>query len=58
MGDVTYDVFKKEQASTQYTGGSNKLTKLVFQQVIFFIGAFYVTWVPYLTLQVSFNLLP
>mmetsp|Transcript_148 Transcript_148/g.181 ORF Transcript_148/g.181 Transcript_148/m.181 type:complete len:948 (-) Transcript_148:263-3106(-) len=56
MGDVTYDVFRKEHASSQYSGGSNKLTKMVFQQVIFFLGAFYVTWVPYLTLQTLVSL--
>lgn len=51
MGDVTYSVYKKERASSRYTGGSNKLSKMVFQQALLFVGAFYITWVPYLTLQ-------
>ena len=52
MGDVTYSVYKKERASSRYTGGSNKLSKMVFKQAMFFVGAFYITWVPYLALQV------
>lgn len=51
MGDVTYSVYKKESASSRYSGGGNKLSKMVFKQAVFFVGAFYFTWVPYLTLQ-------
>jgi hypothetical protein len=51
MGDVTYSVYKKESASSRYSGGGNKLSKMVFKQAVLFVGAFYFTWVPYLTLQ-------
>jgi formate hydrogenlyase subunit 3/multisubunit Na+/H+ antiporter MnhD subunit len=53
MGDVCLSVYKKEKASSRYTGGKTKLSKMVFKQALFFVGAFYITWVPYLTLQVS-----
>jgi hypothetical protein len=52
MGDVVYYVHQKEKASSQYTGGSNKLSKMVSGQAMWFVGAFYVTWIPYLVLQV------
>jgi hypothetical protein len=52
MGNVTYSVYKKESASSKYTGGDVRLTKMVFRQALWFVGAFYVTWVPYLVLQV------
>jgi hypothetical protein len=54
MVDILLDVYKKENASSRYTGGSNKLSKMVFKQALWFVGAFYVTWVPYLALQVRF----
>ena len=52
MGDLVYSVHQKEKASSQYTGGSKKLSKMVSEQAMWFVGAFYVTWVPYLVLQV------
>jgi hypothetical protein len=52
MGDVVHYVHQQEKASSQYTGGSNKLSKMVSGQALWFVGAFYVTWVPYLVLQV------
>lgn len=36
--------FFLERASSRYTGGSNKYSKMVFKQAIFFVGAFYITW--------------
>ena len=44
MSDVTYSVYKKEKASSRYTGGSNKLSKMVFKQAMYFVGAYYITW--------------
>ena len=52
MGDVVHSVRKQERASSRYTGGSNKLSKMVFIQGLCFVGAFYITWIPYLVLQV------
>lgn len=52
MVDVSLNVYKKEKASSRYTGGSNKLSKMVFKQALWFVGAFYITWGPYLALQV------
>jgi hypothetical protein len=51
MVDVSLNVYKKEKASSRYTGGSNKLSKMVFKQALWFVGAFYITWGPYLALQ-------
>jgi hypothetical protein len=51
MGDIVLTVHKKEKASHRYTGGSNKLSNMVFKQAMYFVGAFYLTWVPYLVLQ-------
>ena len=55
MGGVLYHVYKQEKSSSRYTGGSNKLFKQVFKQACLFVGAFYITWMPYLVLQVSFG---
>jgi hypothetical protein len=52
MGDAVYNVYKKEKASSRYSGGSNKISKMVSEQAAWFIGAFYITWIPYLVLQV------
>jgi hypothetical protein len=52
MGDLVYYVHQMKKASSRYTGGSNKLSKMVSEQAMWFIGAFYITWVPYLVLQV------
>lgn len=46
-------VYKQEKLSSRYTGGGNKLFKMVFKQAILFLGAFYITWTPYLILAVS-----
>jgi hypothetical protein len=57
MGIVCQDVYKKEKASSRYAtaGHDMNLTKMVFNQSLWFVGAFYITWVPYLALQVSFK---
>lgn len=52
MGAVCIDVRKKEKASSQYSGGDNKITKMVFKQSVYFVGGFYLSWAPYLILQV------
>jgi hypothetical protein len=52
MVDVIYSVHRQERASSRYTGGSRRLTKMVLHQGMFFLGAFYITWIPYLVLQV------
>ncbi|KAL7488284.1 hypothetical protein ACHAW6_013868 [Cyclotella cf. meneghiniana] len=51
MGDTVSSVYKKESASSRYSGGGNKLSKMVFKQAMWFVAAFYITWVPYLVLQ-------
>jgi hypothetical protein len=55
MGIVCHDVYKKEKASSRYSAAGNdmNLTKMVFNQSLWFVGAFYITWVPYLAFQVS-----
>lgn len=53
MGDVLFHVYKQEKSTSRYTGGQSKLFKLVFKQAFLFVGAFYITWTPYLILQVS-----
>ncbi len=53
MGDVVSCVYKKERASSRYSRGGNTLSKMVFKQAMWFVAAFYITWVPYLALQVS-----
>ena len=52
MVDVIYTVYQQEKATSRYTGGSRRMSKMVFHQAIFFVGAFYITWIPYLVLQV------
>ena len=53
MGDVLFHIYKQEKASSRYTGGSNKFFKMMLKQALLFVGAFYITWTPYLVLQVS-----
>jgi hypothetical protein len=45
MVDVIYAVRQQEN-------GSSKMSEMVVHQAALFVGAFYVTWVPYLILQV------
>jgi hypothetical protein len=56
MVDVIYAVRQQEKATSRYTGGSGKLSKMVVHQATLFVGAFYMTWVPYLILQVRYLL--
>eukprot|EP00956_Cyclotella_meneghiniana_P018264 scaffold30292_cov26-Cyclotella_meneghiniana.AAC.1 len=51
MGSLCYRFYQNERRSAQYTGGETRLSKKLFKQSCWFIFAFYITWVPYLTLQ-------
>ena len=52
MGYICYFVFQNEKQSQRHScRGDMYITKMVFKQSCLFIGAFYVTWVPYLALQ-------
>ncbi|KAL7488813.1 hypothetical protein ACHAW6_014399 [Cyclotella cf. meneghiniana] len=53
MGDVVFSVYKNERSSSRYSQRGNRLSKMVLNQSIWFVAAFYVTWIPYLALQVS-----
>ncbi|KAL7509093.1 hypothetical protein ACHAXN_007030 [Cyclotella atomus] len=37
--------------ATTLQSGSSKMSKAVVHQAFLFVGAFYITWVPYLILQ-------
>jgi hypothetical protein len=52
MVDVIYAVHQQEKATFWYTGGRGKMSKVVVHQAALFVGAFYMTWVPYLISQV------
>jgi hypothetical protein len=56
MVDVIYAVRQQEKATSRYTGGSSKMSKAGVHQATLFVGAFYMTWVPYLILQVRYLL--
>lgn len=51
MGAVCVGVFKTERASRRYSSDANTISMMVVKQSFLFIGAFYITWVPYLALQ-------
>ena len=51
VGVMTYGIYELEKKTSRYTDGRMKFTMMAFEQSCWFVGAFYVTWVPYLTLQ-------
>ena len=53
MGLLCHHVYKIETQTTQYTSIGASLSMKVFKQSCWFVIAFYITWVPYLTLQVN-----
>ena len=53
MGTLCHHVYKIETQTTQYTSIGASLSMKVFKQSCWFVIAFYITWVPYLTLQVN-----
>lgn len=52
---LCWDVYQKEKVSLKWRGGTgnaqNRLSSRVFWQSIWYLGAFYLTWPPYLALQ-------
>ncbi|KAL7487845.1 hypothetical protein ACHAW6_013455 [Cyclotella cf. meneghiniana] len=52
MGTLCHHVFKTESQTAQYTYDRSGNSMDVFKQACWFVAAFYITWVPYLTLQV------
>ena len=52
MGSLCCHVYKSEKRTSQYTNRRGRITRKVFKQSCWFVIAFYITWVPYLTLQV------
>ncbi len=55
MGFVCFDVYKTERASSQYNGRRMGISKMVFKQALCFVAAFYVTFCPYLIMQVTMS---
>jgi hypothetical protein len=56
MGAVCIGVIKTERKTRRYSTNANtnhSISTMVVKQSFLFVGAFYVTWVPYLALQVS-----
>ena len=53
MGTLSHHVYKIETQTSQYTSIGASLSLKVFKQSCWFVIAFYITWVQYLTLQVS-----
>jgi len=55
MSSVCFDVYKSEKRSNRWRQGGtaprSSLSKAVFWQSFWFTFAFYITWVPYLSLQ-------
>lgn len=59
MGAVCVGVVRTEKRSRRYSSygqahPQNSISKMVVKQSFLFVGAFYICWVPYLALQVSF----
>jgi hypothetical protein len=52
MGSLCFRFYQTERRTIQYTGGEAKLSKKTSEQACWFVVAFFITWVPYLTLQV------
>ena len=44
-------VYQQERRTARYNGGSFRLSLAVFEQASWFLAAFYLTWIPYLSLQ-------
>ncbi|KAL3776736.1 hypothetical protein HJC23_005397 [Cyclotella cryptica] len=51
MGTLCYHVYNNEKRTSRYTNSGSRLSIMVFKQSCWFVIAFYITWVPYLTLQ-------
>mmetsp|Transcript_9023 Transcript_9023/g.16415 ORF Transcript_9023/g.16415 Transcript_9023/m.16415 type:complete len:151 (+) Transcript_9023:224-676(+) len=53
MCTIAIDVRKKSHTSARHSlrRKSMALSRMVFKQALWFTGAFYVTWVPYLAMQ-------
>ena len=52
MGALCYYVYKIEHQTTQFTNNGPRHLMVLFKQSCWFVFAFYVTWIPYLALQV------
>ncbi|KAL7477448.1 hypothetical protein ACHAW6_003255 [Cyclotella cf. meneghiniana] len=52
MGNLSYHVYRNEKRTARYTNSRARLSIMVFKQSCWFVVAFYITWVPYLALQV------
>ncbi|KAL7477677.1 hypothetical protein ACHAW6_003477 [Cyclotella cf. meneghiniana] len=52
MGSLFRHVNKTTTQTAQYTSGRSKISMAVLKQSFWFVIAFYITWVPYLALQV------
>ncbi|KAL7481590.1 hypothetical protein ACHAW6_007268 [Cyclotella cf. meneghiniana] len=52
MGNLCYNVYKVEQRTIQYTNSGARHSLSLFKQSCWFVFAFYITWIPYLALQV------
>ena len=60
MGAVCVGVIKTEKRTRRYSyhaQQTQRLSTMVVKQSFLFVGAFYITWVPYLALQVIFHTL-
>jgi hypothetical protein len=55
MGKMCYSVYKTDKASSTYTSHGGRMTIMVFRKACWFVGAFYVTWLPYLSLQYAWS---
>mmetsp|Transcript_11257 Transcript_11257/g.24380 ORF Transcript_11257/g.24380 Transcript_11257/m.24380 type:complete len:290 (+) Transcript_11257:2-871(+) len=55
MGSLCLNVYRTEKATGRYTNNGNTLSLSVFKQARWFVGAFYITWVPYLALQYTWS---
>jgi len=53
MGNLSYHVYKNEKRTSVYTHSGCRLSIKVFKQSFWFVVAFYITWAPYLALQVG-----
>ncbi|KAL7478927.1 hypothetical protein ACHAW6_004684 [Cyclotella cf. meneghiniana] len=52
MGSLCFHVYRNEKRTTRYTYSAARLSIMVFKQSCWFVIAFYITWVPYIALQV------
>jgi hypothetical protein len=51
MGTLCYHFFTNEKRNNQYASSGARRSTKVFKQSCWFVIAFYITWVPYITLQ-------